>query len=74
MKSNVSVPGFSHFSCQSHSQNGGVAVYVTANTFNSFFVNVSQNVTKTISRTTKSQIDFMGDRMGHSCFIAPLFH
>ena len=31
----------------------------------------TQNITKTIPRTNKSPVDFMGDRIGNSFFIAP---
>ena len=44
---------------------------VVANTFNKFFVNVSHNITKTIPRSNKSPVDFMGDRTGNSFFTAP---
>ena len=44
---------------------------VVANIFNKFFVNVSHNITKTIPRSNKSPVDFMGDRTGNSFFTAP---
>ena len=44
---------------------------VIANIFNKFFVNVSHNITKNIPRPKKSPVDFMGDRIGSSFFIAP---
>ena len=44
---------------------------VIANTINNFFVNVSKNITKTIPRTNKSPVEFIGDRIGNSTFIAP---
>ena len=44
---------------------------VIANIFNKFFVNVSQDITKNIPRSKRSPVDFMGDRVGNSFFIAP---
>ena len=44
---------------------------VVANIFNKFFVNVSHNITKSIPRSNKSPVDFMGDRTGNSFFTAP---
>ena len=39
---------------------------VIANVFNKFFVNVSHNITKNIPRSTKSPLDFMGDKIESS--------
>ena len=44
---------------------------VIANIFNKFFVNVSQDITKNIPRSNKLPVEFMGDRVGNSFFIAP---
>ncbi len=44
---------------------------IIANVFNKFFVNVSHSITKNIPRSTKSPLDFMGDKIGSSLFIAP---
>ncbi len=44
---------------------------VIANTFNKFFVNVGNNVTKTIPRTMKSPMDYLGSSNGNSFFITP---
>ena len=44
---------------------------VIANIFNKVFVNVSHKITKNIPRPIKSPVDFMGDRVGNSFFIAP---
>ena len=44
---------------------------VIANTFNNFFVNVSHNITKPTPRTNTSPVDFMGEILGNSFFIAP---
>ena len=44
---------------------------VIANIFDEFFVNVSNNITKSIPKTFKSPMNFMGSRVGHSFFTAP---
>ena len=44
---------------------------VIANVFNKFFVNVSHNVTKSIPRSKKSPMCFMGKRVNDSLFISP---
>ena len=40
-----------------------------ASAFNRYFVNVPQQVDKAIPRTTKSPIDYLKDRNGHSIFL-----
>ena len=44
---------------------------VIASIFNRFLVNVSHDITRNIPRSNKSPVDFMGDRVGNSFFIAP---
>ena len=44
---------------------------VIANLFNKFFVNVSHEITKIIPRTTKSPLEFIGNSICDSFFIAP---
>ena len=44
---------------------------VIANVFNNFFGNVSHNVTKSIPKTRKSPMCFMGKRISNSIFISP---
>ena len=43
-----------------------------ANTFNNFFANVAGNSTKSIPRTRKSPMDYLGTRNEHSFFITPV--
>ena len=44
---------------------------VIANVFNKFFVNVSHTVTKSIPKSKKSPMCFMGKRINNSMFISP---
>ena len=44
---------------------------VIANIFNKIFVNVSHDITRNIPRPIKSPVNFMGDRVNNSFFIAP---
>ena len=44
---------------------------VIANIFNKFFVNVSHDITKNISQSNKSPLDYLVDKGGKSFFIAP---
>ena len=44
---------------------------VIANIFNKFFVDVSHNVTKSIPRSQKSPMCFIGERINKSFFISP---
>ena len=44
---------------------------VIANIFNKFFVNVSHDITKNISQSNKSPLDYLVDKVGNSFFIAP---
>ena len=43
-----------------------------ANTFNNFFANVAGNITKSITRTRKSPMDYLGNRNEHSLFMTPV--
>ena len=44
---------------------------VIANIFNTFFANVSHDITKNIPSSNKSPLNFMGDRVGNSFFMSP---
>ena len=53
--------------------NGNISSHpaVIASIFNRFFVNVSHDITKNLPRSNNSSVDFMGDRLENSFFIAP---
>ena len=44
---------------------------IIANIFNKYFVNVSHDITRNISRSNKLPLDFMVDKTGDSFFTAP---
>ena len=53
-------------------QNVSIDPTMIANTFNNFFANVAGNITKSIPRTRKSPMDYLGNRNEHSFFMTQI--
>ena len=54
-------------------QNGNITSdpAIIANIFNKYFVNVSRDITRNLSISNKSPVNFMADKNGNSFFTAP---